>query len=65
MTSERVYRDRLSLDSAIQELIRGKNTQFDAAIVDVFLKVLGNYDQILEEIKWTYEQLDPTNIHNI
>lgn len=37
MTSERVYRGKLSTHQALQELQEGMGTQFDAHIVEVFL----------------------------
>lgn len=37
MTSDRPYRDALPHEVAIAELVRGRGTQFDAGIVDVFL----------------------------
>jgi response regulator RpfG family c-di-GMP phosphodiesterase len=40
MISDRPYRKGLSVDMAIRELERGKNTQFDEEIVDAFLNVL-------------------------
>jgi len=40
MTSNRVYRKALSQEDAIKELINNKGTQFDAEIVDLFLKVV-------------------------
>lgn len=40
MTSERPYRKKLSVVSAIEELERNKGTQFDPEIVDVFISVL-------------------------
>lgn len=63
MTSERVYRNRLSLDDARNELVKGKNKQFDPSIVDVFLSLLDDYEQINADIKWTYEEIDPSHIH--
>lgn len=63
MTSERVYRNRLSLDDAREELIRGKNKQFDPNIVDIFLSLLDDYNQLNNDIKWTYEEIDPTHVH--
>lgn len=42
MTSIRPYKDKMSEEEAIQELIRCKNTQFDAKLTDIFIeKVLG------------------------
>lgn len=46
MTSKRIYRDSLSLRQAADELVKGKNTQFDAHIVDVFLKILEDPDAL-------------------
>lgn len=40
MISDRPYRKGLSVDLAIRELIKGKNTQFDEEIVDVFRSIL-------------------------
>lgn len=40
MVSNRTYRKGLEFDCAIRELVKGKNTQFDAAIVDVMLKYI-------------------------
>ncbi len=64
MTSERVYRNRLSLDEARNELIKGKNKQFDAQLVDLFLTLLDDYEKISADIKWTYEEIDPSNSHS-
>ncbi|MGM9568090.1 MAG: HD domain-containing phosphohydrolase [Clostridia bacterium] len=54
MTSKRTYRDNFSLSEAIAELERGKNTQFDAEIVDVFLGVLEHFEDFREQLAWTY-----------
>lgn len=40
MTSNRPYRKALSLDTAITELLENSGTQFDPAIVDVFISAL-------------------------
>jgi putative nucleotidyltransferase with HDIG domain len=37
MTSDRPYRRALSHDVAVSELVRGRETQFDARVVDAFL----------------------------
>lgn len=50
MTSKRVYRDSLSLPKAISELVNGKNTQFDAQIVDVFLKILETPEKLEQQL---------------
>ena len=56
MTSNRTYASRFTLRQAIDELIRCKDTQFDGRIVEVFVKLLENYDQIEKEVNWTYLQ---------
>ena len=40
MTSHRAYRDAIELDRAYAELVRGRGTQFDPAVLDAFLRVL-------------------------
>ncbi|MPM98048.1 Cyclic di-GMP phosphodiesterase response regulator RpfG [bioreactor metagenome] len=65
MTSERVYRNRLSLEEAKQELVKGKANQFDPQIVDVFLEILLDYDQICQQISWTYDEIDMNHVHAI
>lgn len=47
MTTNRVYREALSIDEAIQEIIRGRGTQFHPEVVDAFLNLL--YEQ---QFKW-------------
>lgn len=54
MTSKRTYRDNLSLPEAIAELKRGKNTQFDGEIVDVFLGLLDHFDDFQQQLSWTF-----------
>lgn len=51
MTSDRQYRCRMDLNRAKQQLIQGKNTQFDSAIVDVFIKLLDEYDEMKNELE--------------
>jgi len=40
MTNNRPYRDAMSVETAITELDKNRNTQFDGQIVDVFLKMV-------------------------
>lgn len=49
MTSRRVYRNSLSIQSVIDEIAKNKGTQFDPEIADAFLDILRNdYKSILE-----------------
>ena len=40
MTSNRVYRRRLSDDIVMEELRKGKGTQWDPDLVDIFLELI-------------------------
>lgn len=40
MTSHRPYRRALSIDQAVQELIKNSGAQFDPKLVDIFLQIL-------------------------
>ena len=47
MTSKRVYRDSLPINTVIEEIEKNKGTQFDPNIADAFLDILRNdYDKI-------------------
>ncbi|NLM47090.1 MAG: HD-GYP domain-containing protein [Firmicutes bacterium] len=46
MTSERVYRRPMTKEEAVQELLRCANTQFDAKVVDSFIRVLRRKGEI-------------------
>lgn len=45
MTSERPYRKAMTKQAAIDELKRASNSQFDPAIVKIFLKLLSQKDE--------------------
>lgn len=51
MTSNRVYRDALPLDTVIAEIEKCKGTQLDPKIADVFLDILHNHFDEIEEIR--------------
>ena len=40
MTNDRPYHPRMSVEEAVDELVKNKNTQFDTDIVDAFIKIL-------------------------
>ncbi len=50
MTSDRQYRGRMQLETACEQLVQGRGTQFDPACVDAFLVELADYDQMLAEM---------------
>ncbi len=59
MSSDRVYRSRLSADKIISEFVRCKGTQFDPQIADVFIFMLkGGYsvDPKIEQTKEASER---------
>ena len=55
MSSRRAYRDSLPLDKIISEFERCKGTQFDPKLADVFLDILKNHYDEIEEIKEKYK----------
>jgi putative nucleotidyltransferase with HDIG domain len=55
MTSDRLYRSKMGIDAALDQLKGGAGTQFDAQIVEKFLEILKNFDELQKEIAHTYE----------
>lgn len=54
MTSKRPYRDALPVETVIAEVERCKGTQFDPQIADIFLDILRNHYDEIEEIQEKY-----------
>jgi putative nucleotidyltransferase with HDIG domain len=54
MTSRRSYRDALDLQIVIDEIERGKGTQFDPQLADIFLDILQNDFDKIKEIQEKY-----------
>lgn len=54
MTSKRAYRDSLPIDVVIAEFEKFRGTQFDPNIDDVFLDILRNHYDEIEEIRNKY-----------
>lgn len=54
MTSKRAYRDSLPIDVVIAEFEKFRGTQFDPNIDDVFLDILRNHYDEIEEIRDKY-----------
>lgn len=50
MTSDRAFRKKMSPEEVREELIRGKGTQFDPVLTDVFLDILDDGFRIDEEM---------------
>lgn len=54
MTSRRTYRNALDLQIVIDEIEKNRRTQFDPQIADVFLDILRNHYNEIEEIQKKY-----------
>jgi HD-GYP domain-containing protein (c-di-GMP phosphodiesterase class II) len=57
MMSDRLYRSKLNLEEARQQLIGGAGSQFDKDMVDVFVDLIDGtgYSEMLKETAATYE----------
>lgn len=68
MTSKRTYRNALPLDVVKEEIERCSGTQFDPNIAKVFLDILNNeYDkiqEIQEKYKHGISNIEDTDISN-
>lgn len=51
MTSDRTYRGKMHIDEAIRQLQKGAGTQFDGEIVNVFIEMLDDFDEMYEEVR--------------
>ncbi|HPE94904.1 MAG TPA: HD domain-containing protein [Bacillota bacterium] len=58
MTSFRRYRNNMSLETARSEIIKGRSTQFDPRIADVFLDILDDFDSVMNDPNWIYPNLE-------
>ena len=54
MTSKRTYREAIDLRVVIDEIEKCRRTQFDPQIADVFLDILRNHYNEIEEIQKKY-----------
>ncbi len=57
MTSDRLYRSKLSLKEAINQLRIGAGTQFDKAVTDKFIELLKDYEKMYNEISNTFSAI--------
>ena len=57
MMSDRLYRSKLNLEEAKQQLTNGAGTQFDEDIVSIFIQLIDGtgYSEMLKETAATYE----------
>lgn len=55
MTSKRNYRDALPLETVVNEFERCKGTQFDPKLTDIFLDIIKNHYDEIEEIQKKYK----------
>ncbi len=55
MTSKRTYRDSLPIEIVKQEIEKNRGTQFDPNIADVFLDILNNHYDEIQEIRNKYQ----------
>ncbi len=59
MTSDRSYRPKMSLEEAIGELKAGRGTQFDAELADLFIHLVSErHQEMQEQLRWTYTDTD-------
>jgi len=55
MMSDRLYRSKLNLEDAKNQLVGGAGTQFDSLVVEKFIKLLENHENMVKEVAATYE----------
>lgn len=55
MTSKRTYRNALDIQIVVDEIKKNRRIQFDPQIADVFLDILKNHYDEIEEIQKRYE----------
>lgn len=55
MTSRRTYRNSLPMETVISEFERCKGTQFDPELADIFLDILKNHFNEIQEIQEKYK----------
>ena len=55
MTSKRTYRNALDLEIVKEEIEKNRRIQFDPQVADVFLDILNNHYEEIEEISKRYE----------
>ena len=65
MTSNRVYREHMDTEYVLNEMKRGRGTQFDPVVVDAFLRLIDkgiiNLDEIYEQRREEIRQADQSS----
>lgn len=56
MMSDRHYRKKLTMEECVRELEAGMDSQFDGTMIPVFLKVLEHFEEMDQELRWTYQR---------
>jgi putative nucleotidyltransferase with HDIG domain len=54
MMSDRHYRDKLTLEESRHQLLNGRSRQFDAEVVNAFIKLLDEYPEMVNNMDWTF-----------
>ena len=54
MTSDRQYRSKLNIEEAKKQLTLNSGTQFDSDVVNNFITLLEDFDEMQKEIEHTY-----------
>lgn len=58
MTSNRRYRSKLDIKHAKEQLLTGSGIQFDAEVIDVFIRVIIDHaDEVMKEVETTHVNL--------
>jgi len=58
MTSNRRYRSKLDIKHAKEQLLNGAGIQFDAEVIDVFIRVIIDHaDEVMKEVETTHINL--------
>lgn len=56
MTSDRLYRTKMSLDDAVEQLVKSSGTQFDPVVVEKFIELLKDFDKMSLDLKHSFEK---------
>lgn len=60
MTSNRVYRNSLPMETVIEEFRKNKGIQFDPGLVDIFLEILTNNPEEINKIRNSFHNKNST-----